>query len=258
VTSRFGFAAVMLLAALFAVGCGSYDALIRGGRSGRAGTEASASPAAGTDPSMATATSQPRVVTDLAQLSSTNPLAQLDQQRQLFSRSGQAPPPGSQQPNPTVANIGRFYIANQKTARLVDAPPRPAGDARLLNAKAEQYPEFAYDLVNRTLVLAQDMAPKKLEQHRLPDDIKPVVLTAVMTPEGKLTDIFIERRSGFSAADGLFIDACKQGLWARNPPHGALSNDGNYRLRIEGVIYNYSYDHKGFYSYITHVGLGIL
>jgi hypothetical protein len=243
----------MLLAPLIAVSCGSYTALIHGGSAGGTGTGASANSAAtpGTN-----TTSEPRVVTDLSQLSSSNPLAQLDQQRQLLS--AQSTPQSSQPPNQTVSNIGRFYIANQKTAQLIEAPPRPAGDARLLNAKAAQYAEFAYDIVNRTLVLAQDMAPQKLEQHRLPDDIKPVVLTAVMTPEGKLTDIYIERRSGFSAVDQLFIDACKKGIWARNPPAGALSSDGTYRLRIEGVVYNYSHDHQNQYSYSTYVGLGVL
>jgi hypothetical protein len=196
------------------------------------------------------------VVTDLSQLSSSNPLAQLDQERQLFAR--QSTPQASHPSNETVSNIGRFYIANQKTAQLIEAPSRPPGDARLLNAKAAQYPEFAYDIVNRTLVVAQDMAPKKLEQHRLPDNIKPVVLTAVMTPEGKLTDIYIEHRSGFSAVDQLFIDACKKAIWARNPPAAALSSDGTYRLHFEGIIFNYSYNHENLYTYSTHVGLGVL
>src|SRR5713226_9235433 len=79
-----------------------------------------------------------RVVTDLSQLSSSNPLAQLDQQRQLLS--GQSTPQSSQPSNQTVSNIGRFYIANQKTGQLIEAPSRPPGDARLLNAKAAQYP----------------------------------------------------------------------------------------------------------------------
>jgi hypothetical protein len=253
VTSRFHLVAAMLLAPLIAVSCGSYTALMHGGAGG-AGAGASANSAA--TPDTSTSTSEPRVVTDLSQLSSSNPLAQLDQQRQLLS--GQSTPQSSQPSNQTVSNIGRFYIANQKTAQLVEAPPRPPGDARLLNAKAAQYPEFAYDIANRTLVQAQDMAPQKLEQHRLPEDIKPIVLTAVMTPEGKLTDIYIEHRSGFSAVDQLFIDACKKGIWARNPPAGALSSDGTYRLRIEGIIFNYSYNHENLYTYSTHVGLGVL
>jgi hypothetical protein len=244
----------MLLAPLIAVSCGSYADLIHGGGAGSTETEVSANSAA--TPGANTPASEPRVVTDLSQLSSSNPLAQLDQQRQLLS--GQETPQSSQPSNQTVSNIGRFYIANQKTAELVEAPPRPPGDARLLNAKAAQYPEFAYDIVNRTLVLAQDMAPQKLEQHRLPDDIKPIVLTAVMTPEGKLTDIYIEHRSGFSAVDQLFIDACKKGIWARNPPAGALSSGGTYRLRIEGIIFNYSYNHENLYTYSTHIGLGVL
>ena len=251
-TSRFDFVAVMLLAPLIAVSCGSYTSLIHGGRAG--GAEAGAS--ANSDATASADTSEPRVVTDLSQLSSSNALAHLDQQRQMLS--GQSTPQSSPPSNQTVSNIGRFYIANQKTAELMEKPSRPPGDARLLNAKAAQYPEFAYDIVNRTLVVAQDMAPQELEQHRLPDDIKPVVLTAVMTPEGKLTDIYIEHRSGFSAVDQLFIDACKKGIWARNPPAGALSSDGTYRLRIEGIIFNYSYNHENLYTYSTHVGLGVL
>jgi hypothetical protein len=249
VTSRFDFVAVILLAPLIAAGCGSYTASMHGG-----GVGASANSAATADTD--TSPSEPRVVTDLSQLSSSNPLAQLDQQRQLLG--GQSPPQSPQPSNQTVSNIGRFYIANQKTAELIEKPSRPPGDARLVNAKATQYPEFAYDIANRMLAAAQDMAPQKLEQHRLPEDIKPIVLTAVMTPEGKLTDIYIEHRSGFSAVDQLFIDACKKGIWARNPPAAALSSDGNYRLRIEAVIYNYSYNHENQYTYATYVGLGLL
>lgn len=245
---------MMLLAPLIAVGCGSYTALMHGGGAGGAGAGPSANSAATADAD--TSPSEPRVVTDLSQLSSSNPLAQLDQQRQLLA--GQSTPQSSQPSNQTVSNIGRFYIANQKTAQLIEAPSRPPGDARLVNAKAAQYPEFAYDIANRTLAVAQDMAPQKLEQHRLPEDIKPIVLTAVMTAEGKLTDIYIEHRSGFSAVDQLFIDACKKGIWARNPPPAALSSDGSYRLRIEGVIYNYSYNHENQYTYATYVGLGLL
>jgi len=158
----------------------------------------------------------------------------------------------------TQANITRYFVSNPGQLGYSEEAPPPPGDAKLDNAKARQFPQFAYPLARQTLKAAQDLAPDKLSQRRLPNELKPVVLTAVMDPVGRLTEIEINQHSGDNAVDHLVIEACKRGLWARNPPPQALASDGNYRLRIEGIISNYSVSWHGFVIYATHVGLSIL
>jgi hypothetical protein len=43
-----------------------------------------------------------------------------------------------------------------------------------------------------------------------------------------------------------------------NPPLAARADDGNYRIRFEGVVNNYSYNLEGDYKYVTHIGLALL
>lgn len=148
--------------------------------------------------------------------------------------------------------------ANAPATRYNVEPSKLKGGSRLLNDKARQYAEFADLLLNQTLKAAQTMAPDKLRQHRVPSDLAPTALTAVMDGEGRLNEIIIEQHSGDLLVDKLFIEACKQGIWSRNPPPGARAGDGTYRVRVEGKVYNQSYDRYGEYSYDTELGLSIL
>jgi hypothetical protein len=154
-------------------------------------------------------------------------------------------------------NLDRLYLSKQHSM-VHGGEARAAGDRSLLNDKARQFPEFSYAMLDQTLVAAQELEAKQLQDHKLPDQIKPVILVAVMTPEGKLTDISIEQHSGVGSVDRLMIDACKKGLWAMNPPLAARTDDGNYRIRFEGVVNNYSYNLEGDYKYVTHIGLALL
>jgi hypothetical protein len=78
-----------------------------------------------------------------------------------------------------------------------------------------------------------------------------------MSAGGKLKELIIDQRSGVAAVDKLVIDGCKKGLWSRNSPPGALSN-GQYRLRIEAMIVNYTFNRNGIYTFDTRVGLALL
>src|SRR5579863_7046632 len=207
------------------------------------------SPAATPTPSPA-ALNEPHMVTNLADLSSANTVAVLV--------PGQMPTPAASataadnNPNAVVqGNIDRFFASNAAETRYHETAPSPPGETMLMNAKAQKYDEFAYALLKQTLAAAQALEPKKFEQRKLSSELKPVLLTAVMTPGGRLTDITIEQHSGDIAVDQLVIEACKRGLWARNPPPAALASDGNYRLRIRGIIYNESFDRYGKYTYDT-------
>ena len=196
------------------------------------------------------------MVTDLADLSSANTVAVLVP-GQLPTQSAAA---AASKNNPNAElqnNPDRFFAADSENTRFHETAP-PPGDTKLMNAKAQQFDHFAYALLKQTLAAAEELEAKEFEQRKLSSELKPVVLTAVMTAVGTLTEISIEQHSGDIAIDRLVIQACKQGLWARNPPKGALASDGNYRLRVQGIIYNHSFNLYGKYTYDTRLGLAIL
>ena len=195
---------------------------------------------------------RPQVVTDLTKLSdaSTAGLAPPDQ-----------PSPAPAETNPRASRnevLTHQLAASAPATRYNVVPSKLKGGSRLLNDKARQYANFADLLLDQTLKAAQSMAPDKLGQHRVPSDLAPTTLTAVMDAEGRLKEIIIEEHSGDLSVDRLFIEACKKGIWSRNPPPGARASDGTYRLRVEGMVYNTSYDRYGEYSYDTELGLSIL
>src|SRR5579863_6939944 len=201
-----------------------------------------------------------RVITNLSQLSSAPaPIPSINAQALVNGAAALhdgAPGPANAQAL-AGANLDRLYLSKEHSLVHGGGPSAP-GDRVLLNAKARQFPEFSYALLGQTLIAAQELEAAKLQEHRLPDEIKPMILTAVMTPDGKLTDLSVEQHSGVGAIDRLIIDACKKGLWTMNPPQAALADDGTYRMRVEGVVRNYSYDLEGNYHYITHFGLALL
>ncbi|HLW71213.1 MAG TPA: hypothetical protein VKS22_11400 [Candidatus Binataceae bacterium] len=132
------------------------------------------------------------------------------------------------------------------------------GGTRLLNDKARQYANFSDILLTQTMRAALTLEPEKLGSKRVPLELTPVVLTAIMDPEGRLKEIVIEHHSGDLAVDRLFIEACKQGIWSRNPPVGARSVEGTYRVQIQGSVSNRTFDRYGQYTYSTEIGLAIL
>jgi hypothetical protein len=256
---RFRFAAVTATALALLAGCGTYPTQ----KAGSGGAMASAphynafSNSAAPPPPPAFADSgEPRVITDLSQVSSATTAASLSgSQDEAFAKTQAA---GAPQAAVMQYNIDRFYLAHPVVEADEGQNAKLAGDVTLLNRKAARFPEFTYQMLNRTLPIAQKMAVSKLNGEQLPTDIKPIILTATLTPDGKLTDIAIEQHSGVAAVDHLMIDACKSGLWAMNPPTAAADPDRRYRVHFEGAIYNYSFDRYGQYSYITHVGIGLL
>jgi hypothetical protein len=198
------------------------------------------------------------VITDLSQVSTATTAAPVNgSQQEAFIRTERV---SGSQAEVTRYDIDRFYLAQQP----FELDPRQEtavkfkGDVTLLNKKAVRYPEFSYQMLNRTLPVAERMAATTLAGRELPSDIKRVILTATLTPSGRLSDLAIEQHSGTAVIDRIMIDACKQGLWAMNPPVQAAAPDKSYQVHFEGVIYNYSYDREGQYTYITHIGVGLL
>lgn len=203
--------------------------------------------------------SEPHVITNLSQLPAPSANPSVNAQNLIAGAAAlhDSAPRSNDAQNLADLNLEHLYLSKQHSL-VHGGEERAAGDRTLLNAKARQFAEFSYALLNQTLIAAQELETKKLERHKLPDEIKPMILTATMTPEGKLTDIAVEQHSGVGAIDRILIDACKQGLWAMNPPKPALADDGMFRMRIEGVINNFSYDREGNYRYVTHLGLALM
>jgi hypothetical protein len=206
------------------------------------GTEATARPNA----------DEPHTVTDLSQISPAKAIPA----PQLSSNSSGAE---VYSPNSTVQqNIERLFISNVDKLRYREGRADAPGETALLNDKAREFSEFSYQLLNQTLKAAHSIEPDRFAGRKLPEDIAPMVLTAVMNSQGRLTEIAIDSHSGDRQVDQIIIDSCKQGLWSRNPPPQAAGTDGMYRLRIKGYIRAYSIDLKGRYKYETELGLGIL
>ena len=200
------------------------------------------------------AASQPRVLTDLSRLSAADTVAV---------------PGAAATPAPTISADKTRPSTNEVVTHkmAVEAPglrynPEVTqsyrGGVKLLNDKARQFANFSDLLLQQTLRAAEQAAPDKLENRRVPGDLKPVILTTVLDPQGRLNEIVIDQHSGDLLVDRWFIEACKKGVWSRNPPPGARASDGNYRLRLEGTVINASFDRYGIYSYETAVGLSIL
>jgi hypothetical protein len=204
---------------------------------------------------MAVTPDRPQVVTDLSTLSAAPTVA--IPQTLPVAPTIQATSTGGVSRNEQMTH----HLAADAPATRYDPnaqASRGPGDSRLLNDKARQYADFSYILLKQTLDAAQQLEPDKLSNKRVPVGLGPVVLTAVMDAQGRLNEIVVEQHSGALAIDHLFIDACKKGIWSRNPPVGARADDGNYRIRIQGSVANLSFDRYGEYSYVTDIGLGIL
>jgi hypothetical protein len=197
---------------------------------------------------------EPRTVNDLSEISSAKALAPMPQ-----LNSTNSPAESEHNPNALVQqNIERLFVSNVNQLRYREGRADAPGDTTLLNDKARQFSEFSYQLLNQTLTAAHSIEPDRLSGRKLPMDIAPMVLTAVMDSQGRLTEISIDSHSGDHQVDQIIIDSCKQGLWSRNPPRQAIGTDGMYRLQVRGYIRAYSVDFRGVYKYETELGLGIL
>jgi hypothetical protein len=159
--------------------------------------------------------SGPQMITSLAQMPGPSGTSATSEQS-LFAGAAALHAGSSETEDPQEAvnrNLEHLYLSNTHTAAN-GGEARGAGDRTLLNAKARQFSEFSDALLNQTLVAAQTLAAQKLQDHKLPEQMKPVILIATMTPAGKLTDLSVEQHSGFGPVDRILIEACKQGLWA--------------------------------------------
>jgi hypothetical protein len=213
-------------------------------------------------PPAAPAPGSPRVITNLSQLSASNGgMVPLISTRDIVEAPKEEPKlsMGSHAPgDQTPAALRRLFLNNPAVSRYRETP-LPHSQERLLNAKAAKYPAFSSRMLSQLLkemVRLEGQPPVNMMV--LPNDLKPVIVTAVLNREGQLRELIFDQHSGVAAVDKLVIKACKESLWAGSAPEDALAQDGNYRLRIETRLSNYSADREGEQTFITRLGLGIL
>ncbi|MGH7815445.1 MAG: hypothetical protein ACREQI_15765 [Candidatus Binataceae bacterium] len=151
----------------------------------------------------------------------------------------------------------RTFQQTPGLVRSVGTGEQP-GKERLLNAKAAKFGDFSETLLNR--VFAQLGLLERTDifsRIRVPTGIRPVVITAIMDPRGKLRELIIERHSGKAIIDKLFIEAIKRGLWYRNPPVEARYDKNGYRFTVEGKIEDFATEDQIHWRFKTSIGLGI-
>jgi hypothetical protein len=194
----------------------------------------------------------PQIVTNLQSLSSekveVNP----------FKRT---PIEGQDQTKPGTGNGAingpRTFERKPGIVRNIGTEDSP-GEERLLNEKAAKFANFAQVILDR--VYAQLRVAERTDEIarlRLPTDLQPVLITATMNKEGKLTELVVEQHSGKAAIDKMMIDVCKKAIWYRNPPVEAQTPDGVYRLTISCRLENFASMEQGRSSFTTYLGLGI-
>ncbi len=118
---------------------------------------------------------------------------------------------------------------------------RNPGTVRLLNDKAAQFDNFCAVILDRIYIqLTIAEKTEEISRTKVPTELKAAVVTAIMDKKGKLIEIILEQHSGKAKIDNLLIDACKKGIWYENPPEGALSGDGDYKLTIKLKLQNFA------------------
>jgi len=151
----------------------------------------------------------------------------------------------------------RTFGAQPGLTRQAGTDANP-GEERLLNAKAAMFANFSQVMLDRIFAQLQlAEREEEISSTKLPTDIKPVVITAIMDRSGKLTELILEQHSGRARIDQMMIAVCKKAIWYRNPPPEALSGDGSYKLTIKCKLTNYASKDEAHWSFFTSLAVGI-
>jgi hypothetical protein len=151
----------------------------------------------------------------------------------------------------------RTFQTDPGISRVVGNEANP-GTVRLLNAKAAQFGDFSALILDRIYArLIEAERTEEISRTKLPTDIRPVVITAILNKKGTLTELILEQHSGKARIDQMMLDVCRKSIWYENPPVAALSTDGTYQLTIKLKMQNYASSDEHHWSFITDLGLGI-
>ena len=190
----------------------------------------------------------PRPVTDLSQVAPGNALNPFGKSDQIARK---------------VASEEDVPVEPVDLGALGDV--RHAGDdkhpceQRLLNKKAAQFDLLSTHLMDQVFGQMKHLQASDEYSHvMLPTDLRWVVITGTLNHQGLLKELVIEQHSGTAAMDKLMIEACKKGLWMRNPPADAADPSGDYKVRIEARAENFASLDGEHWEYKTYIGIAIL
>lgn len=214
-------------------------------------------------PSPPAAPGAPQVITNLSQLSASDTdAAALNNAAKVLKAD-----PNQDQKLATLehavgqdrpSTLRRLFLEYPSSPRYAETDI-PHTEERLLNAKAAEHPGFSSQMLAQLIVeMAKEEKLPPLVTLELGEQIRPVIVTAILDHQGQLKELIYQQHSGFATIDNFVIAACKASLWANNMPKGAMYKDGTYRLRIEAQLSKYSTDREGNRTFVTRVGLGIL
>ena len=158
---------------------------------------------------------------------------------------------------PDSSGPQRIDLADPGVSRDIGNDRNPA-TVRLLNDKATQFDNFCSVILDRIYVqLTIAEKTEEISRTKIPTELKAAVVTAIMDKKGKLIEIILEQHSGKAKIDNLLIDVCKKGIWYENPPAGALSGDGNYKLTIKLKLENFASTDSTHWTFTTDLGIGL-
>jgi hypothetical protein len=151
----------------------------------------------------------------------------------------------------------RVELSDPGASRDIGNDRNPA-TVRLLNDKAAQFDNFCSVILDRIYVqLTIAEKTEEISRTKIPTELKAAVVTAIMDKKGKLIEIILEQHSGKAKIDNLLVDVCKKGIWYENPPAGALSGDGNYKLTIKLKLENFASADSTHWTFTTDLGIGL-
>ena len=201
-------------------------------------------------PSMPDAGPQAKLLSDLSAVSDA-PVGP------LVANAVPAPGEGLLHDQAAVSAGPRTFETEPGMSRQIGTERTPS-TVRLLNAKAAKFGIFSTAILDRLYAhLSIAEKSEEISQTRLPTEIRPVVITAILDKTGKLTELILEQHSGKAKIDLMMLNVCKKGLWYENPPAAALSGDGNYKLTIRMKLENYGTVDERHWTFITDLALGI-
>ena len=191
---------------------------------------------------------QPRPLTDLSQLSPANPLAPFGKGDQAIAREvASEADTGAEQ---SIHPIG--------SVRRVGDEKHP-GEERLLNKKATQFDTLSMRVMDQVFTETMRLERGDEVSHlKLPDDLQWVIITGTLNGDGVLKELVVEQHSGTAAIDKMMISACKKGMYIHNAPPEARDADGNYKLRLEARMENFTSLDGEHWQFKTYLGLAIL
>ena len=190
------------------------------------------------------APSTPHYVNDLSTLSA-KPVAEISNPHAAYEATNQ------------TDSFGHAFEGQPGSERHVGTDAMPAVE-QLMNLKAAQFAGLSGTLLDQLWGQVRlRESDYDIARLKLPDNLRPVILTATLAPDGKLQEIVIEQRSGKAIIDKLFIDAAKKSIWTHNPPKAAALPNGNYQIRIEGSLENFA-SSESRWTFKTYMGIAIL